>query len=391
MDRPELCRLLLALAGTRDEASLEELEAGDWLALDSLAAAHRLQGILHARHRDNRAIPAPVRAGWQAVHRGNAMTSLVQRAELGETARLLQAEGIDPLVLKGGWLAWHAYPEPAQRPLRDIDLLLPESRFVDGWNLLCAAGYRPAEAPDLPLAQLLEVDKSPPPLIAPRGTPIELHLHAWFPEGRLEYFSPPPDDAGLFARASRGDDGVLHPSAEDMLGHLVIHALYSHRLDCGPLLLSDVDFLLASSAFDWDAFWSRAMAAGWAEGARLVLDLVARYRASAAVGLAMAPVPPTPPELLATAQELLLQDLDTRSSASFAASGLAGGLASLWPRITRRVSAGEGPAHHRDSAAEGGYLKWAANRLGRTVGDLRRADVRRQSRQLARLNRWLAR
>ncbi|MCB2057733.1 MAG: nucleotidyltransferase family protein [Novosphingobium sp.] len=391
MERPELCRLLLALVGTRDEAAPGELGAADWEALDSLAEAHRLQGLLYARQRDNPAIPAPVRAGWQAAHRGNAMMALVQRAELGETARLLQAGGIDPLVLKGGWLAWNAYPEAAQRPLRDIDLLLPESRFVEGWNLLCAAGYRAAEAPDLPLAQLLEVDKSPPPLIAPRGTPIELHLHAWFPEGRLEYFSPPPDDAGLFARALRGGDGVLHPSAEDMLGHLVIHALYSHRLDCGPLLLSDVDFLLASGAFDWDAFWSRAMAAGWAEGARLVLDLVARYRASAAVGLAMAPVPPTPPELLATAQELLLQDLDTRSSASFAASGLAGGLASLWPRITRRVSAGEGPAHHRDSAAEGGYLKWAANRLGRTVGDLRRADVRRQSRQLARLNRWLAR
>jgi hypothetical protein len=391
MDRPDLCRLLLALVGTRDEAPLEKLGARDWQALDSLAAAHRLHGILHARHRDNKAIPAPLRAGWQAAHRGNAMIALVQRAELGETARLLQTAGIDPLVLKGGWLAWNAYPEPAQRPLRDIDLLLPQSRFIDGWNLLCAAGYRPAGAPDLPLAQLLEVDKSPPPLIAPRGTPIELHLHAWFPEGRLEYFSPPPDDAGLFARASRGEDGVLRPSAEDMLGHLVIHALYSHRLDCGPLLLSDVDFLLASGAFDWDAFWSRATAAGWAQGARLVLDLVDRYRVTARIDWTKAPVPPTSPELLATAQELLLQDLDTRSSASFAASGLSGGLANLWPRITRRISAGDGLVHRRDSAAEGGYLKWAADRLGRTIADLLHADVRRQSRQLARLNRWLAR
>ncbi len=389
MDRPALCRVLLELTGTTGNPDLGRLSAADWEAIDHLAAEHRLRPLLHARHRDDSAIPPALRESWQAAHRLTAMTAMVQRAELADTAQLLARAGIDAMVLKGGWLAWQAYPEAAQRPLRDIDLLLREEQFVAGWHLLLEAGYRPAAELDLPLDQLVEVDKSPPPLIGPRGTAIELHLHAWFPEGRLEYHSPPPDDAGLFTRARRGVAGVLHPAPEDMLAHLVIHAIYSHRLDCGPLLLPDIDYLLRAEAIDWPTFWTRAAAGGYAGGARLVLDLVQRYRAPPGLDLAMAPVPASPPELLATAEELMLQDLTTRYSAGFAASGLAQGLKGLWPRIVRRVASGDSAAHHRDSARDGGYLAWAGSRLKRTLGDLTDPKVRRQSRQLAQLSQWL--
>lgn len=389
--RPALCRALLTLVGTTRPADLRELRADDWAMLDALAAEHRLRPLLHVQHRANRAIPADIRATWQAAHRASAMDAMVQRVELAETASLLRMAGIDALVLKGGWLAWHAYPEAAQRPLRDIDLLLPEDRFLDGWHLLCGAGYVPAADPELPLEHLIQVDKSPPPLIGPRGTAVELHLHAWFPEGRLEYRSPPPDDAGLFARAGRSAQGLLHPAREDMLAHLVIHALYGHRLDCGPLLLSDIDFLLRDERIDWPAFWERAQAGAWAGGARLVLDLVERYRAPPGLGadLDNAPVPATPADLLTTAEELLLQDLGTRYSAGVAASALSRGFKGLWPRITRRIAGGAGPVHHRDSAGDGGYLAWASSRLTRTLGDLANPLVRRQSRQLARISKWL--
>lgn len=391
MDRPALCRTVLALVATTQAAPPPGLSESDWAQLDRLADEHRLHPLLHAQHRDSPSIPADVRAGWQAAHRAAALTAMVQQAELAATCALLRAAGIEPMVLKGGWLAWQAYPEAAQRPLRDLDLLLPAARFRAGWDLLLQAGYRQSEPGELPLDQLLEVDKSPPPLIAPRGTAIELHLHAWFPEGRLEYYSPPPDDAGLFARARRGADGLLYPSAEDMLAHLVIHAVYSHRLDCGPLLLSDIDFLLRHGPIDWAAFWARAESGGWQGGARLVLDLVQLYRAPPGLDLAQCAVPATPPDLLAAAEELLLQDLATRYSAGVAASGLMQGVRGLWPRITRRIATKDGPVHHRDSQRDGGYLAWAGSRLTRTLGDLARGEVRRQSRQLARLSQWLDR
>lgn len=391
MDQAGLCRALLALIGAARTPDLAALDDQHWAALDAMAAAHRLRPLLHARHRDNPQVPARLRAAWQQAHRAAAMLAMVQHLELRETVSLLHGAGIPAMVLKGGWLAWHAYPAAAQRPLRDIDLLLPEDRFLEGWHLLRQAGYVPAAEPELPLEQLVQVDKSPPPLIAPRGTAVELHLHAWFPEGRLEYRSPPPDDAGLFIRARRDGEGLLHPAPEDMLAHLVIHAIYSHRLDCGPLLLPDIAFLLAREPLDWAAFWERAHAGGWAEGARLVLDLVARYCAPPELDLTGAAPGATPAGLLATAEELLLQSLETRYSAGVAASGLALGLKGLWPRITRRISTGAGQVHHRDSKRDGGYLAWASGRLARTLGDLANPAVRRQSRQLAQLSRWLDR
>ena len=387
MDRPGLCRVLLELVGTTGEPAPGQLDDADWAELDLIAGAHRLRPLLYANHHDNAAIPAALRTGWQAARRAATMQAMVQRAELTATHHVLIAAGIDALVMKGGWLAWHAYPEAALRPLRDIDLLVPTGQLWAAWLARLAAGYRQAEAFDLPVDQLLAVDKSLPVLLAPHGTAIELHQHAWFPEGRLEYTSPPPDDAGLFARAARTPEGPLHPSAEDMLAHLVIHAVYSHRLDCGPLLLPDIDYLLRAGPFDWDAFWGRAVAANYAGGARLVLDLVQRYRAPPGLDLAAAPVPATPPALLDAARELLLQDLSTRLSAGVAAAGPRG----LWRRLTRRVEVKHGAAVHRDSARDGGYFAWATDRLARTLGDLANPAVRRQSRQLAQLSRWLDR
>lgn len=385
MGRAASVQLLLDLVGTAKVPSVLELAQADWALIDAMALQHRLQPLLHAQHRDNPAIPASIRADWKQAHRASALFAMALRRERDATVKLLASRGFDALVLKGGWLAWHAYPDPALRPLRDIDLLLREDEFADAYRLLLESGYVPSEADDLPLDQIIAIDKSPQPLISPGGMAFEPHLHAWFPQGRLEYFSPAPDDKGMFARARRGDDGLLYPSPEDMLGHLVIHALYGHRLDCGPLLLSDIDFHVGRHPIDWPAFWSRAERGGWASAARLVLDLVQRHRAHQNPGLADSPVAATPADVLAGAEELLLQDLETRLSAGVAASGVG----ALWRRATRRVSADSADGVRRDSASEGGYLAWATRRLARTLSDLTNPDVRRQSRQLSRLSQWL--
>lgn len=375
-------RTILALLG---EAGT--IPAGtDWSALDRLARQHRLQPLLHARHRDNPAIPADVRAGWAAAYRAAAMATLTIKADLADCLGQLRAAGIEPLAMKGAWLAWHAYPHPAERPLRDLDLLLPLDRAREGLELLLEAGWRYAEAPDLPIEELLRVDKSPPPLIAPRGTAIELHWHAWFPTGRLDHFSPAPDDAGMFARAVVEADGVSYPGPADMLAHLVIHGVYSHRLDCGPLLLPDIAMLLAARPIDWAAFWHRAAREGWGSGARLVLDLVARHCSGAAIDFAAAP-PPTPPELREAAEDLLFQDHATRLSAGVAAGGLSG----LLRRMRRQVRTADGAIAQRQTDEAGGYLGWALSRLRRTISDLANPAVRRQARQMARLSAWLDR
>ncbi len=396
MDAPALRRILLELIGTARRPSLAGLSTADWAMLDRMAVQHRLQPLLHAQHRDNRAIPGAIAAGWRAAHRAAAITALAQVADLRVTVTLLEDAGFAPIALKGAWLAHHAYPEAAQRPARDIDLLLDSDTVMPAFDLLLSKGYSLESAPEMALADVLRLDKHMPPLLTPGGTRIELHQYLWEREGRLSHAIPAARDADFRQRATRGADGLLYPASADMLAHLIIHAIYSHRLDCGPLLLPDLDFLLRKAAAGqpdfwadfWREFWARAAREGWQSGARLVLELVAHYREGALIDFAAATVP-APADLLSAAPDLLLQELDTRRSAGFAAAALTGGPGQLFARLRGTHRAQGERAATRDMTAEGGFSGWASSRLIRTLGELSRRDVRRQSRELARLSKWL--
>lgn len=389
MDLPALRRFLLDMVGTRQVPDLAALSVRDWAALNAMASQHRLKPLLYAQLGASPALPPELRADWQAEHRVAALRAMLTRQELIDCANLLEAAGLAPIALKGAWLTRHAYPDPALRPMRDIDLLVPRDGVLAGYAALLAAGYTELEPPEMPLAQVVRLDKHMPPLLAPRGTVIELHHRLWEPDGRLDHASPAQNEAALRSRAVCDDDGLHYLAPHDTLAHLIVHAVYSHRLDCGPLLLPDIDFLVQAAPIDWAAFWTQASAEGWRSGARLVLDLVAQYRTGAAIDFGPDSGPPSPPELFEAAPDLLLQDLDTRGSAGLAAAALKAGPAKLLQRLRgRRGAHGEGEVT-RSMAHEGGMLGWAGSRAWRSLTQLARADVRRQSRQLAALSQWL--
>ena len=389
MDLPALRRFLLDMVGTRQVPDLAALGVRDWAALNAMASQHRLKPLLYAQLGTSPALPPELRADWQAEHRVAALRAMLTRQELIDCANLLEAAGLAPIALKGAWLTRHAYPDPALRPMRDIDLLVPRDGVLAGYAALLAAGYTELEPPEMPLAQMVRLDKHMPPLLAPRGTVVELHHRLWEPDGRLDHASPAQNEAALRSRAVCDDDGLHYLAPHDTLAHLIVHAVYSHRLDCGPLLLPDIDFLVQAAPIDWAAFWTQASAEGWRSGARLVLDLVAQYRTGAAIDFGPDSGPPSPPELFEAAPDLLLQDLDTRGSAGLAAAALKAGPAKLLQRLRgRRGAHGEGEVT-RSMEHEGGMLGWAGSRAWRSLTQLARADVRRQSRQLAALSQWL--
>ena len=352
-----------------------------------MAAQHRLQPLLHARHRKQGAIPSALRASWQAAHRFAALEAMVQQAELAETCALLERSGFAAIALKGAWLSVHAYPEAAQRPLRDLDLLVRPDEVVAAFHALLDAGYVQAEPADMRLEDIVRLDKHMPPLVSPRGTRIELHHRLWELDGRLDHASP-AQDAQLRQRAIRGPGAIRYLAPQDLLAHLIVHAVYSHRLDCGPLVLSDIDLLIRKEKIDWQRFWSDAAEQGWRDGARLMLELVATYRPGASIDFAPDHGPAVPARLLAAAPDLLLQDLDTRASAGLAAAAIKGGTSSLAARVLRRRSA-EGQTVTAPASGKGGLLGWFASRAARSLRDLVRADVRRQSRRMAELSQWL--
>ena len=389
MDLQALRRILLDMVGTRQVADLSALDGQDWTKLQAVADQHRLQPLLYAQRGTDPGLPPAVRADWQRAHRLAALRAMVTRQELTECAHLLETAGLAPIALKGAWLARHAYPDPAQRPMRDVDLLVPREGVLEGYAALLAAGYTELEPPEIPLAEAVRLDKHMPALLAPRGTVVELHHRLWEPDGRLDHASPAQDEAALRAGAIIDADGIRYLAPQDTLAHLIVHAVYSHRLDCGPLLLPDVDYLVRAAPIDWNSFWPRAAAEGWRNGARLVLDLVAQYRLGAPIDFGPDRGPPTPPQLFEAAADLLLQDLTTRGSAGFAAAALKVGPAKLLQRLRGRRGAHGEAEVTRSMEHEGGMLAWAGSRAWRSVTELARADVRRQSRQLAALSQWL--
>jgi len=384
-DRP-LRELLLEMACTErpvDPAHLSGVDETGWAQLARMAAQHRLEPLLHTRLAGRGEVPAALRESWRAVHRFSTFSAMVQRQELADVVRLLADNGCVPVALKGAFLAWHAYPEPALRPLRDLDLLVDGDRVVDAFVLLCASGYRTADDGPANLSALQT--KHLPPLIAPRGTVIELHRRLWESDGELDHGLPESDEAALRARAIAIDD-IFYPAAEDMLAHLVVHATYSHRLDCGPLLLWDLRHLVASQPIDWERVWDAARRQRWDRGAALVVGLMRRHFGAGAVPQTPAEPEPAPDELLDAAPELLLQDLDTRRSAGVVATALAAGPQAF----VARVSGGRIGSRAASTQADGGsFASWAGPRLQRTLADVSRKSVRRQARNLSRLSRWL--
>ncbi len=353
-----------------------------------MAAQHRLQPQLYARQRGNAAIPQAIRDGWRAAHRRTAQEALVRQVELAETTALLEGAGFAPIALKGAWLSRHAYAEAAQRPMRDLDLLLTPQTVLPAFDLLLSSGYRLAFEPEMALADFVTLDKHMPVLIAPRGSQIELHHRLWEPDGRLDYASPQGSEAAVRARAIRLG-AITFPAPQDMLVHLIVHAVYSHRLDCGPLVLADMHVLLAAAEIDWPGFWQRAQREGWRDGARFMLELAGLFPGtSGRIAFPPGGAPP-PAALIAAAPDLLLQDLETRSSARAMAAAIKDGPSAIIQRLRGRRSTSDGASAIRLMTSEGGYLRWLWSRLHRTLGAFTQREIRRQSRELARLSSWL--
>lgn len=99
-----------------------------------------------------------------------------------EIQNLFSQAGIRALVLKGLALAYQCYPDPALRPVSDIDLLLKKNDVLPALQVLADAGYR-VSFPEPGLSVL------PKELIADSplrdGVSTHVELHHYDPKHRL--------------------------------------------------------------------------------------------------------------------------------------------------------------------------------------------------------------
>lgn len=372
---PEVAALL-ALFGP-PERQERNLSPEQWRRLDAMAQEHRLRPHLHARSQRGEiacTLPPDIAGAWQSAHRSTALAALVQRRDLLEIAALLEREGIRPVALKGAWLAWHAYPSPAERPLRDLDVWVGRADGRKAFDLLLAHGLRPVGK---------EADyagtKHFAPLVTQSGTLVEVHSHLWEPPGTMEWPTPPLRAGEFAARAiADGESNLRFLAPQDLLVHLAVHAAYSHRFEVGPLLVADIDYLLAASPIDWPRFWREAADGNYLRGAALCLALCDLWRRPGLVEESGLPIP-VDASTLASASALLVQPLDARKSTR--------SLGMLQESGSLAAAASAGFARLGKLVHDPAKL---AQRLSETVSALSEGRVRESATQSAAVGRWLA-
>jgi len=299
------------------QADLDALDPDGWQQLEAMVQQHRLGPLLAwqlAHAHAGVALPADVSARLAQARRQAAFRSLLFQQELIGIHRVLAAAGIPYQALKGAFLAFHAYPSAGLRPMRDLDILVPKAKVAAAYEVLQAAGLRLiSEHPVAPqVASGAHCHLAP---LAARCEQFTVELHT-----RLFHFRAydrharvdPSDDPVFWQRgrqAALGGESVCFEAPEDLLLHLIVHAVYDHEFNNGPLLLSDVAFLLQRHPPDWNIFWARAEASGRARGCHLVMHLVRHYWGPQLVDMTGS-TPPSQQEMDAFATLMLCDPAD---------------------------------------------------------------------------------
>jgi putative nucleotidyltransferase-like protein len=199
------------------------------------------------------------RAGRECLAQG-----LVVARALAALADRLAARGVPVLLLKGTALWRGVYRDPAERPMSDIDVLVPAARWREA---VAAAGAAVAGRPDRPLTNRFDY------AAAVRVEPgVIVEIHRWLcPRGWFAI-----DHQALFARARRDPDGLLVPEATDLFLMLAVHAA-KHGFVVPLRALVDALLLARTGAVAGDALRARARAWRASRALATWLELLVRH------------------------------------------------------------------------------------------------------------------
>lgn len=278
---------LLSAVRPVSQARVQALAPSDWTLLQSLVRQHRLGPLLRWQLRRTHAglrLPDQLTGELEGDSRQSTLRSLLLQRELTLAQRALQGAGIGCVALKGAFLAFHAYPQPGLRPMRDLDLLVPPAQALRAYDVLLSSGWRRMAHYAGTAQGALEVTKHLPPLASACGQVcLELHVRLFDPvtaRGIPLGQGDPSQEAAFWSRCvtrPMAGGALRFESPTDLLLHLVVHAALDHEFNNGPLLLADLAFLLASQRVDWPLFWTMSARCGATPASRLALALTQRY------------------------------------------------------------------------------------------------------------------
>ena len=176
----------------------------------------------------------------RSYHGCVAWTLISQTSLRGFLVAFGQA-GIPLMALKGAALV-RSVMRPGERPMVDVDLLIPPSEWKRAQRLASSSGAVVFDPLDRPITAAHDYAL---PLMTPEGLLIELHRYLCErPLFRPDYEGP----MGIFARATPSQDGLLVPEMTDLFLGLAVHA--AHHAYYLPLR-AIVDGLAVGASAAW--------------------------------------------------------------------------------------------------------------------------------------------
>ncbi len=262
LSRVEAARRVLRglLAGEQSDRSWVEAIptlGADWLQQQGLAP------LTWFSVRKSTALPPDLLAMLHRFYLAAVADAELHHQELLTVLQTLAARDIRPVVFKGAALAYTVYPDPACRPMSDLDLWIPPSDMPGARAALGQIGYRVAPRPDRPPA-LMERFKGEISLSHPHPAHGLVELHWSVFVGEWLRLTADIDDTMIQSRAARAvllDQPVLFLAPEDAILQLIAHVAVNHQFSLNvSRSMIDLTLLAHASAVDWDTIAKRARA-----------------------------------------------------------------------------------------------------------------------------------
>lgn len=198
----------------------------DWDEVAELAENHQVEALCwwqSVQLQNVLELPQVLHDRWRLGYLHQRLRNEALVEQLASLHDSLSTTGVEALFLKGPWMAFHAYPEAATRPIGDIDLCVREEHYDAAVAALRRAGWSCGEnLPGSPQEALYASHYRQQLRFAARGRrPVELHF-------RLLNMGPPgPPEHWLWDNAREvqvGSIGLQVPGPEAMLLHSLLHA-----------------------------------------------------------------------------------------------------------------------------------------------------------------------
>ncbi len=261
----------------------DSLPADAWDQVLTAAEAHQLAPLLYTvlRGRSD-CSPGPQLVALKDAFQRSATRTLQMELELRGILAALAA--VDPacpcLLLKGAALGRTVYASPAERPIGDLDLLVPRSTLATAGEALIGQGYRLLSPPATgrlgralyryraELAAVGTTDQNRSLLVEFHWTLTEMPYYV----DRIDV-----DEIWHSAQALPALPGAQIPDPAVLLLHACSHLALHHSQNLSLIWLVDLDRLARWKALDWDQVMRLAEAWGLGLAVKAGLDAARRW------------------------------------------------------------------------------------------------------------------